>query len=174
MSTLTKVSETAETGADYVIVGDLGEAWNFAILNRAFRLLYSTPETKLIALGMTRYWTSTDGVSLDVAPFVAALQHATCREPVVLGKPGRDFFLGAASQLNLPPEEVLMIGDDIRADVGGAQSVGMRAALVRTGKFREEDLAGDIRPDAVLDSVADLADDRLGALGVVGDQSVDT
>jgi phospholysine phosphohistidine inorganic pyrophosphate phosphatase len=28
--------------------------------------------------------------------------------------------------------------------------------LVRTGKFRPEDLAGDIRPEFVLDSIAEL------------------
>jgi ribonucleotide monophosphatase NagD (HAD superfamily) len=49
-----------------------------------------------------------------------------------------------------------MIGDDIRGDVGGAQAAGLAGALVRTGKFRPGDLDGDIRPDVVLDSVADL------------------
>jgi len=49
-----------------------------------------------------------------------------------------------------------MIGDDIVGDVGGAQATGLTGILVRTGKFRPRDLEGDIRPDAVLDSVADL------------------
>jgi phospholysine phosphohistidine inorganic pyrophosphate phosphatase len=33
---------------------------------------------------------------------------------------------------------------------------GMQASLVRTGKFRELDLGGAVKPDAVLDSIADL------------------
>src|SRR5688500_15299355 len=37
------LSDSAETGADYVVVGDLGDAWSFATLNRAFRLLQSNP-----------------------------------------------------------------------------------------------------------------------------------
>jgi ribonucleotide monophosphatase NagD (HAD superfamily) len=49
----------------------------------------------------------------------------------------------------------MMIGDDVKTDVGGAQQAGLRAALVRTGKFREEDLAGEIRPDAVLASLVE-------------------
>jgi ribonucleotide monophosphatase NagD (HAD superfamily) len=49
-----------------------------------------------------------------------------------------------------------MVGDDIETDIAGAQLAGMQAALVRTGKFRELDLEGSIKPDAVLDSVADL------------------
>jgi ribonucleotide monophosphatase NagD (HAD superfamily) len=73
------VNESAETGAAYVVIGDLGEAWDFKTLNRAFRLLHHQPDAQLIALGLTRYWQSTAGVSLDVAPFVAALEHATGR-----------------------------------------------------------------------------------------------
>jgi len=49
-----------------------------------------------------------------------------------------------------------MIGDDIAIDVGGAQQAGMQALLVRTGKFHQKDLTGVIRPDAVLNSIADL------------------
>ena len=49
-----------------------------------------------------------------------------------------------------------MVGDDIRTDVEGAQKAGMRGVLVRTGKFRPHDLAGDVRPDAVLSSLADF------------------
>ena len=49
-----------------------------------------------------------------------------------------------------------MVGDDIRSDVGGAQAAGLTGVLVKTGKFRDKDLKGSLRPDAVLDSVADL------------------
>ena len=42
--------------------------------------------------------------------------------------------------------------DDVRA----AQRAGLRGVLVRTGKFREKDLAGGLAPTLVLDSVADL------------------
>ena len=49
-----------------------------------------------------------------------------------------------------------MIGDDIQGDIGGAQAAGLKGALVRTGKFRDSDLEGDIHPDLVLDSFADV------------------
>lgn len=150
------LQDDAERGADYVVIGDLANAWGFATLNRAFRLLHSNPEATLIALGMTRYWKATDGISLDVAPFVAALEHATGRKALVLGKPAAEFFQAAADRLGVPNREILMVGDDIDSDIAGAQSAGMRAALVRTGKFRQSDLEGPVKPDAVLDSIADL------------------
>jgi len=151
------IGEDAEAGADAVILGDLGQAWDFTRLNRAFRLLQANPECTLLALGMTRYWRASDGLRLDTGPFVRALEYATEKSPVVLGKPAAEFFHIALQQLGSKAGETLMIGDDIRSDIDGAQQAGLRAALVRTGKFRETDLAAGITPDTVLDSVADLA-----------------
>ena len=148
--------DDAESGAHYVVIGDLASAWDFATLNRAFRLLHANPEAALIALGMTRYWKAADGISLDVAPFVAALEHATGRKAQVLGKPATEFFQAAADRLGVPNREILMVGDDLESDIAGAQLAGMQAALVRTGKFRDLDLEGSVKPDAVLDSVAEL------------------
>jgi HAD superfamily hydrolase (TIGR01458 family) len=153
---LPKVGSEAETGADYVVIGDLGHDWTYAALNRAFRLLHHNPKAVLLALGMTRFWQAPDGISLDVAPFVTALEHAAGRQAVVLGKPAEPFFRAAADQIGLPPAALLMVGDDIAADVGGAQRAGLKGVLVKTGKFRAHDLEGEIRPDATLDSIADL------------------
>ena len=145
-----------EVEARYVVLGDLGRAWDYQRLNSAFRLLHGSPERHLVALGLTRFWQAPDGANLDVAPFVAALECATGCTATVMGKPSKDFFLQAASHMRLEAEELLMIGDDLRVDVLGAQRAGLRSALVRTGKFRPSDLDGDVRPDWVLDSVCDL------------------
>lgn len=146
----------ADAGAKTVVIGDLGDSWDFATLNRAFRLLHADAETILVALGMTRYWMSPTGPSLDVAPFVVALEHASGRRAVVLGKPSQEFFTAAAAKLQLPSADLLMVGDDIRTDIGGAQAAGLRGAIVKTGKFRPDDLEQGVRPDAVWNSVADL------------------
>lgn len=153
-SGLTILPQSAETGASHVVIGDLEYEWNFQTLNRAFRLLHSNPKATLIALGMTRYWLGETGMQLDVAPFVAALEHATGRTPMVFGKPDAPFFHAAATRLGIAREEILMVGDDIEADIAGAQRAGFKGALVRTGKFRLSDLERGVTPDAVLDSVA--------------------
>lgn len=150
------VPDDAERGASYVVVGDLGDLWDYRTLNRAFRLLHHDPQATLIALGMTRYWLAADGISLDVAPFVVALEHATGRKAVVFGKPAAPFFRSAIEKLGVPAEDILLIGDDIRTDVAGAQAAGLRGALVKTGKFSLQDLEGEIRPDVVMESIADL------------------
>ncbi len=151
-----ELATPGDTSVASVVVGDYGERWTFAELNRAFRLLMNEPRPALVALGMTRYWQAEDGLRLDTGPFVTALSHASGVEPVVLGKPARPFFETALARLGTVPGETLMIGDDIQGDVGGARAAGIRGALVRTGKFRDSDLEGDISPDIVLDSVADV------------------
>ncbi len=146
----------AEEGAEAVIIGDLGETWDFKTLNRAFRLLMNNPDTKLIALGMTRYWRAEDGLRLDAAPFVKALEHASGREPIVLGKPSREFYSGALRKLGCEASETIMTGDDIRGDIEGSQNAGIRGLLVKTGKFQQSDLEMGIRPYDVIDSIVDL------------------
>jgi len=49
-----------------------------------------------------------------------------------------------------------MIGDDIESDIGGAQTAGLQTVLVKTGKFRPQDLQTGIVTDIVLDSIADF------------------
>jgi ribonucleotide monophosphatase NagD (HAD superfamily) len=91
-----------------------------------------------------------------VAPFVAALEHATDRKALVFGKPAGAFFRAAAEKLRVPAGQIVMIGDDIQTDVAGAQQAGLKGVLVKTGKFRPSDLEGQVKPDAVLGSIADL------------------
>jgi HAD superfamily hydrolase (TIGR01458 family) len=139
-----------------IVVGDIGEAWTYPLLNRAFRALMTEPRPDLIALGMTRYWRADDGLRLDVAPFIKALEHAAGCEAIVLGKPSPDFFAIALEMLGCDANETLMIGDDLYGDVKGAQDAGLTGMLVKTGKFRPQDLDEPVTPDAVLESIAEL------------------
>lgn len=146
-----------EHGADAVIVGDLGARFGYDVLNRAFRLVLDGAE--LIALQKNRFWRTPDGLSLDVGPFVAALEYATGVEAYVVGKPAAAFFALPLAQLGVAPAAAAMVGDDVESDVGGALAAGLRAVLVRTGKHREETLrASGVTPTVVVDSIADVAD----------------
>lgn len=141
--------------ADYVIVGDAGEALTYNSLNTAFRLLMGGAE--LIALEKDRYWMADDGLSLSAGPFVSALEFATGKTAIVMGKPSESFFHQALEDMQLPPDEIAMIGDDLFTDIAGAQRAGMAGILVRTGKFREDLLkSSTVKPDAILNSIADL------------------
>ena len=138
-----------------VIVGDLGERFDYAALNHAFRHVMAGAE--LVALQKNRYWRRADGLSLDVGPFVAALEYATGRDAYVVGKPARAFFHEVLRGVGCSPEEAAMVGDDVESDVGGALAAGLHGILVRTGKYREEAVrASGISPTATVDSIAEV------------------
>jgi HAD superfamily hydrolase (TIGR01458 family) len=140
---------------DAVVIGDLGPSWTFELLNRAFRQLLDG--ATLVALQKNRFWRTPDGLTLDAGPFVAALEYASNVVATVVGKPAPEFFHLAADALGVPRDAVIVVGDDLESDVGGAQKAGLRGVLVRTGKFRPETLQSSlIEPEAVLDSVAHL------------------
>ncbi len=142
-----------------VIVGDAGEAFDHANLNRAFRELIAGAD--FVALAVNRTFKDTDGLlSLDTGAFVAALEFASGRSPVVLGKPSPDFFHSALTDLNCPAADAVMIGDDAESDVAGALGAGLGAALlVRTGKYRPGDETRfNPAPTALVDDVATATD----------------
>lgn len=126
-----------EQGTDAVVVGDAGEAFRYATLNRAFRALVEG--APLYALAANRYFKDDEGLSLDAGAFVAALEYASGVAPEVFGKPAPAFFRAALDGLGCAAGDAAMIGDDVEADVNGALALGLRGFLVRTGKHRAED-----------------------------------
>ena len=152
---VTDSNNSTKKNIDAVVIGDLGEQWTFSIMNTIFRLLIENPQTKLIALGMTRYWRTASGLQLDVGPMIKAFEYATGINAIVTGKPAIDFFRSAIDLLG-KQDDIVMIGDDIRGDIEASQHAGLKAILVRTGKFSESDLELGIAPDVILDTVAAL------------------
>jgi len=142
-----------------VIVGDAGEAFDYLALNDAYRALIDGAE--FLALAPNRTFKDADGkLSLDAGPFVAALEFASQRDAIVLGKPSPAFYLSALASMNCPPAEAVMVGDDAETDVAGALTAGLgHALLVRTGKYR---LGDEDRfkppPTATVDDIAAAVD----------------
>jgi HAD superfamily hydrolase (TIGR01458 family) len=150
--------ELVEEGpADVVVIGGAGVEFTHEQLNEAFRLILDG--AAFVAMHRNTYWRTAAGLELDTGAYVRALEEATGAEPVVLGKPSADFFAAGVAELGAEAERVAMVGDDLHNDVLGAQHAGLHGVLVRTGKFRDEALErSDERPDAVVDSFADVPD----------------
>jgi len=139
-----------------VVIGDMGEGFTFEKLNRAFRHLLDS-RCAFVTLARNRFFQTGQGLSLDVGPFVAALEFATGRKAELAGKPSPAFFHTALRSMSLTPAEALMVGDDLESDALGAMAAGLKGALVRTGKFREAELASAAaKPNHILDSIASV------------------
>lgn len=143
------------TKANYIIVGDIGNAWTYQMLNEVFTCIMKG--AKLISIHKNRFWQTDNGLHMDIGAFIAGLEYASNTEAMIIGKPSKDFFNTVLTDMRLHADQVLMVGDDIDSDIGGAHAVGIKGALVRTGKYRQTYTeSSQIKPDAIIDSIADL------------------
>ncbi len=74
-----------------------------------------------------------------------------------MGKPSPITVQVALEVMGLSASECILIGDRLETDIRMALEAGMKAALVMTGVTDAKTLeASPIRPDYVLQSIADL------------------
>ncbi len=141
------------TCGNAVVVGDAAEGFTFAAMNAAFRALMGG--ARFLALARNRSFMDADGeLSIDAGAFVTALEYATGRAATVLGKPSPGFFAAALAGLDCGADQAVMVGDDVEADVAGAQAAGITGILVRTGKYRPGDESSvSPSPDAVAENI---------------------
>jgi HAD superfamily hydrolase (TIGR01458 family) len=141
--------------AGVVLLGGAGPSIGYEDLNAVFRL--AADGVPIVALHRNLRYQTADGLALDMGAFILGLQAAADVEVTVVGKPAPAFFAAAVGELDLDAPQVVMVGDDIFADVLGAQDAGITGVLVRTGKFRPSDLEGNEgQPDHVLDGIGEL------------------
>jgi len=138
-----------------IVVGDAGDAFDYRALNAAFRELIDGAE--FLALAPNRTFKDADGkLSLDAGAFVTALEFASQKKAIVVGKPAGDFFRSALATVPCSAVDAVMVGDDAETDVAGALSATIGdALLVRTGKYRQGDEARfEPAPTATLNDIS--------------------
>jgi len=144
----------AEEKVDFVVLG-FDKRLDYATLDTALRLLLDGAE--LIAMHEDRFHPSEGKIVISLGGFVRALEYASGKKAVIIGKPNTNFFKIALDIVGRKESQAAMIGDSIASDIVGAQNAGIKGILVKTGGFREEDLAqSEIKPDLVIDSIKEL------------------
>ncbi|KAJ8957563.1 hypothetical protein NQ318_020603 [Aromia moschata] len=137
-----------------VVIGLAPTEFHYNRLNEAFRYLQGG--AKLIAIHAGKYYKRNDGLALGPGCFVKGLEYSAQCTAELVGKPNKT-ALG-----NLPPEEAVMIGDDVSDDILGAMNAGLKGYLVQTGKYK----MGDEQkitppPTAVFPSFVEAVDEIL-------------
>jgi HAD superfamily hydrolase (TIGR01450 family) len=135
-----------------VVIGDAGDDLSFRNLDVAFRQLRAG--AAFVAMHRNPWWMTPKGHTLDAGAVVAGLEFALGRKALISGKPSPVVFRQALAELRaqeaggaapagqrsgsggprLRAADVVMVGDDPRADVAAARRVGLRGVLVLTGK----------------------------------------
>lgn len=152
--------ETADDPhVDAVVVG-LDPELTFARLQLAVQALLR-PEVVFIALHHNRIYGDDSGrPAPSVGSISAALEYATQRAPLVLGKPSPTAYTRPLEELHLLPRDVLMVSDDPLSDLAGARRLGLRTAFVLSGKYAQpevvEGLSAEERPDLIVPKLGDL------------------
>ena len=121
-----------------------------------------------VSAGAVWVATNTDGTlptHRGTAPgngtLVSAVQRATGRDPLVVGKPHAPLYQLCAQRLDRSPAQVLAVGDRLDTDVAGAVEAGMDSALVLTGVDTVSSLAvapAALRPTYLLEDLRALTE----------------
>jgi HAD superfamily hydrolase (TIGR01458 family) len=155
--------QLAGMNVDAVLLGgadegeETGRIFSYLNLNRAFHELEAGAE--LYCLHKNKWWQTADGARLDAGAFVAGLEYAADIEATVLGKPSNAYFAAALDALDAEPGLTWMVGDDLEGDIVGAHNHGMKTILVRTGKFRPDEVErSTVQPDGIVSSIAQVPD----------------
>ncbi len=100
-----------------------------------------------------------EGDTPDCGSLIPAFEASSGRKlDRMTGKPSPAIVRVAAECLGVPIGDCLMVGDRLETDVLMGRNAGCDTAVVLTGITTPDMLAGsDIRPDYVLQSIADLA-----------------
>jgi HAD superfamily hydrolase (TIGR01457 family) len=100
------------------------------------------------------------GFMPDVGAMIAFVKAATGREPdLVVGKPNRLIVDAAAIKMNLPVNQLAMIGDRLYTDIALGQTSGIATILVLSGETKLEDLKDSpFQPNYTFKNLAEVAD----------------
>jgi HAD superfamily hydrolase (TIGR01450 family) len=148
-----------DENSEAVIVGDIGDNWNFKLMNEIFRKVKAG--AAIVAMHHNRFWYPGGGeLSLDAGAFIKAIEYGADRESILIGKPSPLYFRTALSLLGFSADdEFFMIGDDLENDVIAAQKMGGKGVLIYTGKTGHP-LTGNqnLKPDLEINSLTEMID----------------
>ena len=165
------------TDAPYELLGDSVE-WTTmpdqscdAVIVGAPQNVNATPERQFIALALARdgaailgmcadrVYPSARGTEFGAGALSVMLGYAAGKTPTYCGKPEKLFFDELCNRLKVRPEECVIIGDNLEADIAGGKAMGMHTILTLSGVTRRgdwESLQDSARPDAVIENLREL------------------
>jgi len=151
-----KIREDSSVQA--VVVGLDGEL-NFLKLKTATRALVEN-NAHLVALHANKVYKDSKGeIAPSVGAVVRALEYASGKRGLIMGKPSIDFYRSVLRRLDIKPQNCLMISDDPLSDLVGAKKLKIKTAFVLSSKYDRsilKRLDKKKRPDYVYESIAEI------------------
>lgn len=140
--------------ADFVVVG--GDHY-ITYEKIKFGCLHLRNGAQLIGTNPDVVSPSEEGLIPECGTNIAALEAASGKKAIVIGKPNPLMFDGGLKVLGSQPSETAMIGDRLETDILGGKQAGLSTILVETGvDNRASILQKGIQPDLVVVNLLDL------------------
>jgi NagD protein len=139
---------------DYVIVGE-GKTLSMEMLEKA--VTFVNDGARLIATNLDPNCPTERGMRPGCGAIVRAIEAATGKSALALGKPSPITMCEAARQLGTNTERTVVIGDTMETDILGGVQLGFSTVLVLSGGTRRsalDDFA--YRPTHIVRSIGDL------------------
>jgi len=132
---------------EVIVVGDIEDKWNYQIVNDIFKKVFAGAD--LVAMHKNKFWNPQGEMLIDAGAFIAAIEFATGKEAILIGKPSPLYFKAAIEKIGAKIQDgFFMIGDDIENDIKAAQDVGGKGILIYTGKTSfPSNKTTNIKPD---------------------------
>jgi len=146
-----KIRLTNSSSADYLVVGQ-DMKFNYEKLVLASECLKNG--AKFLTAAKGRYFTLGNKLVPGTGMLVETIENFTGKKAILLGKPS-DYMLKTLKKfIDSPINKIVQFGDELIADISFGKKAGWFTALVRTGVDKKP--SKTIKPDAVIDSVADI------------------
>ena len=140
-----------EGPVDFVVVG-LDRVVTYQKLDTAARLVREG--AGLVATHASKLYMYKTGPAMATGPLVKAIEYASGRRALVIGKPSPRMFRMALQKAGCEKAEAVMVGDQVDTDILGAFRAGVDAVLVTSGVDKS---AGDYPVVATVSNVDALA-----------------
>lgn len=148
-----QVSGPIATHANLVVVGG-HEAFDYDELRMATVAVHCG--AMLVATNRDMTFPAPGGPMPATGAILAAVEAATGREAICIGKPEPHLFEAARPKL-AGCRRVAVVGDAVETDIAGGKAAGLETVLVMTGKTGNRSLASaPVQPDHIAPSLSSL------------------
>lgn len=147
------LKRTRGSKADVVVVG-LDRRLTYNKLDKAGEVARNG--ASIVACHYAKLYMFRNRVAMAVGPIVKAIEFASSKKAVAIGKPSRLMFELALEKAGCRPEDAVMVGDQEETDVVGAKKMGITSIIVKTGVYSRGETK--TQADAVVETVDDVAE----------------
>lgn len=139
-----------------LVVASMDRTFTYRKLELALETLQS--DVPFLATNPDRTCPMPDGEIPDAAGMIGAIEGVTGKSvDEILGKPSPTMVETILAELDVPPDECLMVGDRPETDIVMGNRAGMETALVLSGVTERPAVESiDADPDHVIESIAEL------------------